>query len=147
MKLFVLTLRIFTFVLIVLCINSNPGCKDPYDYAPSPDSLVAPPDEVPELLFPPDDTHFVFGQQGHGWDTIWVSFKWTGVTDAQYYDLVTSTDSNFPDSMSWRQRVSSPSHIVVFGPQDCYWRVCAGSNYWTWYTGWSKTGRFKLVVP
>jgi len=137
-------LFLFGFILLV---NLNPGCKDPYDYSPPPDSLVNPPDEVPELLFPPDDTHFVFGQQGHGWDTIWVSFIWSRITNAQYYDLVTSIDPNFPDSISWRQRVSSTSHIVVFEPQDCYWRVCAGSDYWTWYTGWSETGRFKLVVP
>lgn len=148
MKLFGLTLKMLLSIsIIIFCINFNQGCKDPKDYAPPEDSLVPPPDETPELLFPPDDTHFVFGQNGHGWDTIWVNFKWTAVTDAQYYELEISTDPKFPEGMSSTYKSYSTSHTLALGVMDCHWHVRAGNRYWTWFADWSETGNFQLVYP
>lgn len=140
--------RILVIFSLVFLGTLHQNCDDVEKYKPPPDSLIDPPNEVPQLLFPPDDTHFIFGQQGHGWDTIWVDFKWTSVTDAQYYDLEISTEPDFPENISSTYRSSATSRTLALPAMgDCFWHVRAGNDYWKWFTGWSDTGHFKLIYP
>jgi len=74
MKLFYFALKIFSIFVIILCINLNSGCKSPEEYEPPPDSLIPPP-EAPELIRPPDDTSYWFGQAGQSWDFVVVVFE------------------------------------------------------------------------
>lgn len=145
-KLFLYILRCTAVVIVVYAGLAYQSCDDPGDYKPRPDSLVYPPNEVPELITPPNDTHFVFGQQGHGWDTIWVPFQWTKVTDVQYYELEIAPNANFDGSDVYTTDAESYT-LPMEAIDHAYWHVRAGSDYWKWYTGWSETRHFRVVYP
>jgi len=133
---------------IFLFLNINHGCRDPYQYAPPEDSLVPPPDEIPQLIYPPNDTGIVYGQHGHGWDTLMILFKWSEITDAEYYDLALARDTFFIDSTTVLYTVSRKSILLTFfATGDFYWRVRAGNIYRTWYTDWSETWHLRLARP
>jgi len=147
MKLFYFALKIFSIFVIILCINLNSGCKSPEEYEPPPDSLIPPP-EAPELIRPPDDTSYWFGQAGQSWDFVVVVFEWTSVSDAQFYELEIATTPNFGTSVIYDIKVSSTKTTVLFyNPVNCYWHVRAESNQWTWFTDWSEIRYLRIRWP
>ncbi len=148
MKLIGILLKIIFISSIFLLFNINPGCRDPYQYAPPPDSLVPPPDEIPHLIYPPNDTGIIFGQDGHGWDTLIIIFQWEEVTDAGYYDFALAEDTLFIDTATTSYTTQRDFLVLTFGtPGHFYWRVRAGNYYWTWYTNWSEIRHLRLAFP
>jgi len=140
------TIMIILLFFLLYVSGMVQNCNDVEKYKPPSDSLADPPDEIPLLIFPPNDTDIVFGQNGHGWDTVWVHFQWTEVNEAEYYQLEVADNMAFNNSQV--HKVGSNSIIVPMGPiGETYWHVRAGSDYWTWYTDWSATGFFKLIYP
>ncbi len=138
-------MKIILLVIVILFSQLNPGCKGPEQYEPPEDSLIPPP-SAPQLLFPPNDTHYVFGQGGQGWDYVIVQLEWTAVSGAELYELHISNTSTFTDTLLYTVFGTTP--ILSFGsPRHCYWRVRAESELWTWYTDWSETGYFRLAWP
>lgn len=137
MKSFYTILKLVFAVIIVMLINFNPGCKDPHDFEPVFDSLTSPP-EAPQLLSPPHDTVFRY-------DMWWpypndIDFEWTGVENPEYYELMISTDPNFPG-----EPIQTPDtlYTVAFNQNGIwYWKVRGYNRSWTWYTEWSETWSF-----
>ncbi|MCK4250666.1 hypothetical protein KAX97_04435 [candidate division WOR-3 bacterium] len=145
MKPFVLALKIISAFIIILCINLNPGCKDPHEYAPPEDSLIPPP-EPPQPIYPPDDTGYVFGQGGQGWDFVIVLFEWTPLNGVEYYYLEIAAESTFANPQM--HTTLNTTIILYFDvPRKCFWRVRGSSPYWTWYTNWSEVRYFRIWWP
>jgi hypothetical protein len=145
--------KYWSFSCLLLCLLTalyiiimQPGCQDPHDFEPPPDTLVPPPNTVPELIFPPYDTAFIYGQDGHGWDTIHVCCIWYIVPGAQYYDIEVARDTSFSEPETYRTSANSNT-FVLSGTGIFYWHVRAGSDYWTWYTEWSDIWQFYLLIP
>jgi hypothetical protein len=148
MKKYFLYIKVLLLLVFFFVIKIPQGCQDPHDFEPPPDTMVPPPNMVPELISPPNDTGIIYKQDGHGADTIWVLYIWDIVPQAQYYDLQVSRDTSFPDSTADTYRCAANSQTVVMsGAGSFYWRVRAGSDYWTWYTDWSDVWRLRLAYP
>jgi len=146
MKVYIYIIKVLCLFILLLVMNTPSGCQDPHDFEPPPDTMVDPPNIVPELLFPPNDTGIIYKQDGHGADTIWVTYIWDIVPQAQYYDLEISMDTSFSEVDDYR--TSANSQVVVMeGAATFYWRVRAGSDYWTWFTDWSDVWRLRLAYP
>ena len=138
--------KFFLLLVLFFAIKTPQGCQDPHDFETPPDTMVSPPNMVPELISPPNDTGIIYKQDGHGADTIWVLYIWDIVPQAQYYDLEISRDTSFNEVDAYRCAANSQT-VVLEGAGWFYWRVRAGSDYWTWYTDWSDVWRIRLAYP
>jgi hypothetical protein len=138
--------KLCLLLIVFFMIKTYQGCQDPHDFEPPPDTMVPPPNMVPELVSPPNDTGIIYRQDGHGMDTIWVLYIWDIVPQAQYYDLEVSSDTNFNEVDAYRCAANSQT-VVMSGAGSFYWRVRAGSDYWTWFTDWSEVWRLRLAYP
>jgi len=146
MKKYLTLFKIFLLLVIVFAIYPQNGCQDPHDFEPPPDTMVPPPNIVPELVSPPNDTGIIYKQDGHGADTIWITYIWDIVPQAQYYDLEISIDTSFSEVDAYRCAANSQT-VVMSGAGHFHWRVRAGSDYWTWFTDWSDVWRIRLAYP
>ncbi|MBN2620187.1 hypothetical protein JXB22_03770 [candidate division WOR-3 bacterium] len=148
MKKYLLISHVLLLLVLLFMVQTHTGCQDPHDFEPPPDTMVPPPNMVPELISPPNDTGFIYKQDGHGSDTIWVLFIWDIVPQAQYYDLEVSTDTTFNAADAYHCAANSQTVVMPeYGTGWFFWRVRAGSDYWTWYTGWSDVWRIRLAYP
>jgi hypothetical protein len=115
----------------------SPGCKDPNDFQPPEDTLVNPPDP-PFLFHPMDDTFFLL----HGYP-LYVTMEWSYIEETEFYCLQVANrfDSLFTDVDPFE--VHTNTYTMQIDSNDYYyWRVCAYSPNWKWYTAWSPTWSF-----
>ena len=141
MRLLVALVKLSVLFCVLLLINVNTSCKDPYEYAPRFDSLMPPPAETPQLVWPPLDTVF--------WYDMWnpypndIELQWTSVEDPQYYELYVSNDPEFPDDP---YQAPDTSHTISIDENGLwYWKVRGYNRAWTWFTEWSETRTFRTA--
>lgn len=137
MKFFYKIMKIIPVAIIVLLVNINPGCKDPYDYGPPFDSLIPPPD-APQLLHPRDDTTFNY-DIWHPWPND-IELELSSVEGTIYYELHASIHPSFPGEPT---KVYNSVHTLTLDASGLYyWKVRAYNSDWEWYTEWSETWIF-----
>lgn len=141
MKVFCLISKIIFLSAIILCINLNPGCKDPDEYAPPQDSLVQAP-APPQLITPPD-SDVVSLTMGLGVD---VYFEWSAIADAEFYEIDVSNDEAFSIVIQHHKVYAHSATLTFDFPGDYFWRVRAYSPLWTWYTIWSEARYFWITT-
>lgn len=133
----------FLILFITALFSANPGCKDPYEFAPEPDTLIPPPNP-PRLVSPPDDTGYVVTNII---PSVQIQFIWHAIIEAEYYEFHISIEPTFNDSST---DVYTQSYNTLDITKDTssigkhFWRVRASSPRWTWYTDWSETRRFRI---
>ena len=135
----------FLILFITALFSTNPGCKDPYEFAPEPDTLIPPPNP-PRLVSPPDDTGYVLTNIP-GLDVVQIDFIWNAIIDAEYYEFHISSESTFNDTLTRIYELSYNTLDSIFTRScigDHFWRVRASSPGWTWHTDWSETRRFRI---
>ena len=140
-----MAIKVTSVLFIVALFSVNPGCKDPYEFAPEPDTLIPPPNP-PRLVSPPDDTGYVVTNIP-GLDVVQIDFIWNAIIDAEYYEFHISSEPTFIDTLTAIYILSYNTLDSVFTRSnigDHYWRVKASSPRWTWFTDWSETRRFRI---
>lgn len=137
MKVFCLILKFVLCALVIFLINLNPGCKNPDEYAPPQDSLVAPP--APPQLIAPADSELFSQTPGIAMN---IYFEWSSVTDAQYYQIQVALDVAFNNTLFNENVYAHSTTLTFYQPGEFFWRVRAYSPLWTWYTNWSEIRYF-----
>lgn len=138
-------IKVFLILFITALFNTNPGCRDPYEFAPEPDTLIPPPNP-PRLVSPPDDTGYVLTNIP-GLDVVQIDFIWNAIIDAEYYEFHISSEPTFNDTFTRIYELSYNTLDSIFTISctgDHFWRVKASSPRWTWFTDWSETRRFRI---
>jgi hypothetical protein len=133
-----LTCMLFLIPLMTI-VWLNPGCKDPHDYQPPEDTLAYPPDP-PILFHPMDDTFFY--KYGVPYP-LYVTMEWSYIEETEFYLLQVAGrfDSLFADVDP--VEVNTNTYTLRIDSNDYYyWRVCAYSPHWKWYTAWSSPWSF-----
>ncbi len=131
--------NLISIFLLAFIASSDVGCKSPEEYKPKFDSLMPPPDP-PTLLAPPNDTGIV------AYIPIDLTFDYTAVDGAEFYELEVSSDSTFASSEKFQCDYDSLATTWnSYGKY--YWRVRASSHIWTWYTEWSDVWHFRVWPP
>lgn len=97
--------------------------------------LTPPP---PELIYPPDETTFIFDSLPAE-----VDLEWAVDQDEQYYDINMLMDS-FP-YLETRVLTNSYS-CVIDGAATYYWQVRAGSSHWESPSYWSELRKFTVAT-
>jgi hypothetical protein len=136
------TIILCMVILAIFSLSSFQGCKDPEEFTPDEDTLVAPP-EPPELLGPTDGFVYnvVIDPINYSYDVI---LEWTAVEGNELYEVELTTDT-FPPVT-----VNSPSSSLIITFRDLHrlcehhWRVRAGSTHWLNFTEWSDVRTFEL---
>jgi hypothetical protein len=137
MKVFYIALRFLLFSLVIFLIDLNSGCKNPDEYAPPQDSLVAPP--APPQLIVPADSELFSQTPGIAMD---IYFEWSAVTDAQYYQIQVALDVAFNNTLFDENVYARSVTLTFYQTGEFFWRVRAYSPLWTWYTSWSEIRYF-----
>jgi len=153
MKINYLVFEIAFVSLIILLVTANSGCKNPEEYAPPVDSLIPPP-AAPQLLYPPLDTSYWFGQGDQGWQFVVVVLEWTPVEDVQHYEIELASTAAFGSSiLSEIKTTSTRTTALIYRSMlqgtelKVYWRVRGESSRWTWFTDWSEIWYFRARWP
>ncbi len=134
-------IKVTSVLFIVALFSANPGCKDPYEFAPEPDTLIPPPNP-PRLIYPPDDTGYVKTTAN---PTLQIDFLWNAIIAAEYYEFHISSESTFNDSFTRIYELSyNTLNITGVSTGDHFWRVRASSSRWTWFTDWSEVRFFRV---
>jgi len=139
------TIKGFLILSITALFIINTGCKDPYEFAPEPDTLIPPPNP-PRLVYPPDDTGYVLTNIP-GLDVVQIEFIWNAIIDAEYYEFHISSEPTFNDTLTRIYELSYNTLDSIFtrsSTGDHFWRVKASSPRWTWFTDWSEVRRFRI---
>ncbi len=139
------TIKGFLILSITALFIINTGCKDPYEFAPEPDTLIPPPNP-PRLVYPPDDTGYVLTNIP-GLDVVQIEFIWNAIIDAEYYEFHISSEPTFNDTLTRIYELSYNTLDSIFtrsSTGDHFWRVKASSPSWTWFTDWSEVRRFRI---
>ena len=132
-------------IVLLLFINVNMRCRDPYEFEPIFDSLTPPP-AAPILLHPCNDT--LYRKYTYPHDVI---FEWSYIDGAQCYFFELSTDSAFQDPEPDNVQATSTCCTLSVDPPPLfeakffYWRVRGYSKLWWWYTDWSEVWHFTFV--
>jgi hypothetical protein len=106
------------FALVIFLINLNSGCKDPDEYAPPQDSLVAPP--LPPQLIVPADSELFSQTPDIAMD---IYFDWSTVADAQYYQIQVATDVAFNSTLFDENVYAHSVTLTFYHPGEFFWRV------------------------
>ncbi len=142
-----LMLKLLIILVIILCIDSIQGCRDPYDFEPPEDSLLPAPDP-PQLLWPRDSIYYHLPNDT---DSVHITFNWSTIEDIEFYEWEIDTSAIFSRT-AWSRRTEYDTITFGFTADDMftktyYWHVRAASDLWFWWTEWSETRTFIIPVP
>lgn len=139
------TLKFLIVLVIILILDINPGCKDPYDYEPQEDPLLPAP-EPPQLISPRDSVYYFLPT---AFDTAYITFKWSAIEDIEFYEFEIDTTILFGRN-AWSRRTVYDTVTFGFSANEVltityYWHVRAASDLWIWWTEWSDVRCF--IIP
>lgn len=141
MKLLNSVAKIAFLYVLSLAIYVQPSCKDPDEFKPPEDTLLAPPDP-PQLISPTDG--FVIMFESVQADSYY-ELKWTNIEQAESYQIEYTIDT-FPPFI----KTCVPSVCTIWVADlthrlcNHYWGVRASASAWEWLTEWSDQWYFEL---
>jgi hypothetical protein len=114
------------------------SCTDPYGYRPDYPDLMDPP-LPPVLISPLADAVFL------SIVPTTIKLEWQHVVGAEYYKIEIKRDTLLLDVLDNVTTTTISYPVTAYGTY--YWRVCADSRLWKWYTEWSGFRRFSVINP
>jgi hypothetical protein len=134
------SLLIILLIPWIIMIWLSPACRDPNDYQPPDDTLEDPP-EAPFLFHPMDDTFFYL--YGNNTYPFYVTLEWSYVEETEFYLLQFIDDDSLFTDIEPIRIYTNTCQIEIDSNDYYYWRVCAYSSNWKYYTAWSQTWGFR----